>query len=130
MMPHRARKFVVFSIIAALAVANAFAPRHVQAAAGQSVPNLVAADHHLYNSAADRGHHYDAATPPLCRDDGKTGSPAGAPNHNCCVASCSVIAFIFSSISVDRMTPVADYGVQLAGAMMPASQNTVDPPPR
>lgn len=121
----RVQKFLIFSVVVALAVANAFAPRHVQAAAGQHAQVMAAAVHHLHDGAA-------AMSP--CHDDGKSGGKSGGfdgmPNHNCCVASCSAIAFIFSNLAIAHSLPNADFNPQAARPMIPVSQNTDDPPPR
>lgn len=123
-----ARKFVVYTVAAALAVANGFAPRHAQGAMHPVA--LAVADHHEH--AADQANHHHApqkAAMP-CHNEADNDPAPGSPLHNCCVASCSAVAFIFASFSFDDSLPQADYQVLPANDPIQAALNSADPPPR
>jgi hypothetical protein len=136
-MQIRARKIIVFAIAAALAVANGFAPRHAQAGMhSHTVPAVASKAHHHDHTAGQTAHHHDdeidqAAAQALCHNDGEgTQQQPNSPLHNCCVASCSAVAFIFASFSFDAPLPNADYGVFPPVQLTPALLTSADPPPR
>lgn len=130
-MQRRARKLVVIAVAAALAVSNGFAPRHAQA--GPHVPHAS----HFQEQAPLKGeHHHDAGSKPHavakppCHNDDEGSVQTGSLIHNCCVASCSAVAFIFATFDLDTSLPPADYGVVLPAQLTPAALTSDDPPPR
>jgi len=131
----RARKIVVVAVAVALAMANGFAPRHAQA--GQHVPVTpvaVAKPHH--HGAGHRAHHHgeaveQAAAKAICHKEGQEAQQQPwSPLHNCCVASCTAVAFIFASFNFDTPLPRADYGVFPPIQLTSAALTSDDPPPR
>lgn len=132
----RARKIIVVAVAAALAVANGFAPRHAQAGMHPHTTPVVAAKQHHHDAGQAPHHHHDAddigraAAQALCHNDGQGTQQPNSPIHNCCVASCSAVAFIFASFSFDAPLPHADYGVFPPVQMTPATLTFADPPPR
>ena len=128
-MPSHARKFVIYAVVAALAVANGFAPRHAQAAHLHAVTSAAAGHHDHAGETADASHHHEqkAAT---CHGDAASNPLPGSPIHNCCVASCSAVAFIFASVSFDNPVPVTDYDLPAAAILTATAPTAADPPPR
>jgi hypothetical protein len=126
-MVTRARQIVVFAVIAALAVANGFTPRHAQAAS----------EHHMQPQSA-ASHDHDMAKPlpaelagaARCHDDGEPARTSAFPDSNCCVASCSAAAFIFTTIAFDQSLPRETYSLRPARALTPPALIADDPPPR
>ena len=127
-MQIRTRRFVVFAVTAALAAANAFAP-HAQAAP-RHVPLALSSGDHQHGAASSHSHG-DAAVEQLaipCHgDDPATDT---VTKHNCCVASCSAVAFIFAFFDFHMALPDADYLASVAPVLTAATPNTADPPPR
>lgn len=89
----RARKIVVFAVVAALVVANGFGPRGAQASIH---PHAVLANGISQNShATGADHHHDGAaskataTKAACHHGGQVTPQPNSLIHNCCVASCS-----------------------------------------
>ena len=128
-MQMRARKFVIYAVAAALAVANGVAPRHAQ---GAMHPVATAAvQHHDHDAHVTADHDHDvpqkAAMP--CHNEADDPAP-GSPLHNCCVASCSAVAFIFASFNFGTATPHTDYDVPPARDLIQVALNSADPPPR
>jgi hypothetical protein len=131
----RARKIIVFTVAAALAVASGFAPRHAQARTHSHATHAVPSKPH-HHEAGQAAHHHNAddmakaAAQALCHNDGQGTQQPNSPLHNCCVASCSAVAFIFASFSFDIPLPNSDYGVLPPAQLTPALLTTADPPPR
>ena len=127
-MQIRARRFVVYAVTAALAVANAFAP-HAHAKPRHVPPTLNSDDHH--HGAAESHSHGNAAVErlsiPCHGDDPATDT---ATKHNCCIASCSPVAFIVASFDFDMPLPDTDYSASITPVLTAATPKTVDPPPR
>jgi hypothetical protein len=126
-MLNRARRLVVYSIVAALAVANGFTPRHAQAGEGDRVPPQVSeiVGHHG-NSVIS----HDIAAAHRCHDDGGADRSKAFPDSNCCVASCSAVAFIFAKFELDELLPREIFDLPAAHALTPAAPIGDDPPPR
>lgn len=130
----RARKIIVLAVAAALAVANGVAPRHAQAGM-HSYTALAAANEPHHHEAGQTAHHHDeigrAAAQAICHGDGQgSQQQPNSPLHNCCVASCSAVAFIFAGFSFGAPLPNADYGVFPPAQLTPALLTSADPPPR
>jgi hypothetical protein len=123
----RARKLAVYAVIAALAVGNGFTPRHAKASTDHRAGSHSATTAHH----ADQAHHLaDTSDAPRCHnDEGKDHSRA-FPDNNCCVASCSAVAFIFTTIALDRYLTPETYSLPPARALTPAALIGDDPPPR
>jgi hypothetical protein len=127
-MQIRARRFVVYAVTAALVVANAFAA-HVHAAPGHIPLTLNSDDHH--HGAPGNHSHGDVGVEQMaipCHGNDPTTDTA--TKHNCCVASCSAVAFIVASFEFDMVLPDTDYSASVAPVLTAASLNAVDPPPR
>lgn len=133
-MCFRARKFVVFAVIAALAITNGFAPRHAQALihSHAALATWIAQNNH--DTGAD--HHHDGATSDQtaakasCHHGGQANPQSNSPFHNCCVASCSAIAFINATWNVDSPMLGVDFRLLPVPTLIPATLTFVDPPPR
>lgn len=128
----RLPRTIVFAVAAALAVGNGFAPRHAQAVQHATVT----AGHAHHHGAAQAGHHHDAgaveqaAAKALCHNDGAASKQPNSPLHNCCVASCSAVAFVSTDVSFDTPIPSVVYGVFPPVQLTPAALTSDDPPPR
>jgi hypothetical protein len=138
-MWNRARKALLSLVIASVALANGFAPRHAHAAGPLhgSAAAVTSHQHDHQHHAKGAAHHHDggahqhenaAAVP--CDDSGSSNSLPGSPIHNCCVASCSAVAFIFADLVLNHPAFGADYGFSAAPAARPAPLVSADPPPR
>jgi hypothetical protein len=123
----RARNLAVYAVIAALAVGNGFTPRHAKATT----------DHHASSQSVTTSHHAnqshhpaDTSDAPRCHnDEGKDHSRAFSDN-NCCVASCSAVAFIFTTIALNRYLTRETYSLPPPRALTSAALIGDDPPPR
>ena len=126
-MQIRARRFVVYAVTAALAVVNAFAsPAH---AAPRHVPLTLSLGDHQHGAASSHSHG-DAAVEQRaipCHGDDPASDIA---IKNCCIASCSAVAFIFARFNLDMALPDADYFASVTPVLTAATPNTADPPPR
>jgi hypothetical protein len=126
-MQIRARRFVVYAVTAALAVANAFAP-HAHATPRHGPLTLNSDDHH--HAALSSHSHGDVAVEqpasPCQGDDPATDTT----KHNCCIASCSAGAFIVARFDFDMAVPDTDYSTSVTPVLTAATPNTADPPPR
>jgi len=127
-MQIRARRFVVYAVTAALAVANTFAP-HAHAAPGHAML-MPSSDDHQHGAPGSHSHG-DVAVEQLaipCHgDDPATDT---ATKHNCCIASCSVVAFIVARFDFDMALPDTDHSASVTPVLTAATPNTADPPPR
>jgi hypothetical protein len=123
-----ARKLSVYAVIAALAVGNGFTPRHAQAAPDhQFQAPLENVSLHATHGA---NHSADLVELPRCHDDAGQDRPSGFPANNCCVASCSAVAFIFASFAFDQLLPREIYSLPPGRVLTPATLIGDDPPPR
>ena len=127
-MQIRARPFVVYAVTAALAVANAFAP-HAHANLRHGPLTLNSGDHH-HGTPSSHSHGNVAVEQPANPCHGDDPATDTAAKHNCCVASCSTVAFILASFDFDMSLPDADYFTSVTPIMTAATPNTADPPPR
>ena len=125
----RVRKFVIYAVVAALAAANGVAPRHAQGAMHPVAMAAAQAHQHDTNAGAGHDHHAPQKAAMPCHNDADDPAP-GSPLHNCCVASCSAVAFIFASFDFGAATPHADYDVPPVNDLIQAALNSADPPPR
>jgi hypothetical protein len=123
----RAHKLVIYAVVAALAVANGFTPRHAQASGNHHAlvqPSTAAAvDSETTDASELAGAH-------RCHDDGGADRSKAYPDSNCCVASCSAAAFIFANFEFNRFLPRETFVLPLAPALTPAALIGDDPPPR
>lgn len=133
----RARKIILLAVAAALAVANGVAPRHAQAGMHRHTTPVAATkpQYHETGQAAHHPHHDDhemgqAAAQAFCHNDGQGSQQPNSPLHNCCVTSCSAVAFIFASFALGTPQPNADYGVLPPAQLTRALLTSADPPPR
>lgn len=130
----RARKFVVFAVAAALAVANGFAPRGAQASMHPHAALASGIAQNNHDTGAD--HHHGGATSDQtvakasCHDSGQVNPQSNSPFHNCCVASCSTIAFIDASWNFDSPLLGDHFQFSSSPTMIPSTPTFVDPPPR
>jgi hypothetical protein len=127
-MQIRARRFVVYAVTAALAVANAFAP-HAHAAPAHLLLTLSSDDHH-HGAPSSHSHGDVAVEQPASPCDGDDPATNSATKHNCCVASCSAVGFIVASFDFNMALPDADYSASVTPFLTAATPNTADPPPR
>lgn len=127
-MQIRARRFVVYAVTAALAVANAFPP-HAHAAPGHGPLTLKLDDHH-HGAASGHSHGDIAVEQPASPCDGDDPATNSATKHNCCVASCSTVGFIVASFDFNMALPDTDYLPSVMPVLTAATPNTADPPPR
>ena len=124
----RARRFVVYAVTAALAVANAFAP-HAHAAPGHGPLTLISDDHH-HGATSSHSHGDVAVEQPAMPCHGDDPATDTATKHNCCVASCSAVAFIVASFDFNMALPPADYSASVTPLLRAVAPSTADPPPR
>jgi hypothetical protein len=126
-MIKRSRKVLAMIVVAALVVANAVAPRLSHAAMH---PQAV-----LQAAAATHDHHHDqptrqAAEALPCEDHGTADHAGFQPEHNCCLAACAPIAFIFAVFDVARPQPAEDFDWPLTRILRASAATAIDPPPR
>lgn len=126
----RARRTVLYLVIASLAVANGFAPRHAQAAHSHAVKSAIIDHHEHAGGTVDAGHDHGQKAAATCQDDAPANTAPGSPLHNCCVASCSALAFVFAGLSFGNLRPDADYHAPAATDSIQAAFAADDPPPR
>jgi hypothetical protein len=138
----RTQKFIHLAVAPALAVANGIPSRHAQAGMHPYMTPVAATrpydtkpHHHETGQAAHHPHHNDhergrTAAQVVCHNDGQGFRQPNSPLHNCCVASCSSVAFIFASFVLGAPQPNADYGVVPPLELMPVLLASADPPPR
>jgi hypothetical protein len=124
-MQIRARRFVVYAVTAALAVANAFAP-HAHAAPQHVLLTSSSADHHQ-GAAGNHSHGEVAVEQPVIPCHGDDPATDSATKHNCCVGSCTAVGFIVARYMA---LPDADYSASITPVLIAATPNTADPPPR
>jgi hypothetical protein len=127
------RKTVIIGLIVAFAGGNMIAPRLSHAArhpqAMEMVQAATAARHH------QQGHHHDHAL----AEDANTVRCHGAdtadhakfqPEHNCCLAACAAMAFIFAASDVARHLPSDDFNWPPTRILRPSALAAIDHPPR
>jgi hypothetical protein len=131
-MFHRLRKLVVIVAMTAIAISSGIAPRLAHAAK-HAVPGTPAtAPHHEavapHDEAADRADHRADAAP--CHEHGTSEQAPGTPDHGCCVASCSAVAFIFGAVPFDVPSERTERVVTSVKLLRSVSLSGLDPPPR
>jgi hypothetical protein len=127
-MQIRARRFVVYAVTAALAVANAFAP-HAHAVPGHLLLTP-SSDHHHHGALSSHSHGDVAAEQPAIPCHGDDPATDTATKHNCCIASCSAVGFIVASFDFNIALPDTDYSASVTRVLKAATPSTADPPPR
>jgi len=131
-----ARKLILLAVAAALAVANGIPSRHALAGMHPHTMAVAATKlHHDTGQAAHHPHQSDqergrAAAQAFCRHDGQGSHQPNSPLHNCCVASCSAVVFIFATFALETPKLNADYGVFPPTQLTSVVLTSADPPPR
>jgi hypothetical protein len=130
------RKFLTYLVVATLAIANGVAPGHAHARA-QHAPGAAQAQDHDHGKAHDhhgqpQAHAHDAdATAAKAAPCDDTGQPRpGAPDHSCCIASCTAVALIFASVSIERQLLLASFLTPLVPVLRSTTSAGIDRPPR
>lgn len=122
------RKLLTYVVIATLAIANGIAPGGAHAGA-----------HHMPVAAQVQDHDHGQADHQHAAGDGIAQSEpchdgaqpvSGAPDHACCVASCSAIALIFASVDLEQHLVHTSFVAPLAPALRSATRAGIDRPPR
>jgi hypothetical protein len=123
----RMRKFVVIVAMTSVAISSGIAPRLAHASIHGTPATHATAPHDA--RAADHGGHHADAVP--CHDHAPSDQPpSGAPDHGCCVASCSAVAFIFGAVLLDVPASGNARVVTRAKLLRSVSLTGLDPPPR
>lgn len=124
------RKLLTYLVAATLALANGVAPGGAHAAAHHMAAAAQAQDHH--HGQAGAGHQHEAgdavAKTEPCHDG--TEPASGAPDHACCIASCSAAALIFAAADFGRHLAVTCFVAPVAPALHSAATAGIDRPPR
>lgn len=120
-LPPWKRPLVVVTAIAAIVIANCYAPRLAHAARHSVTAAEVVSIHHQDHTASMHGHEHDQA------DRNKT---AGDPNPYCCAAACTTIAFIFETAILDVPPVVEPASAAAVEALRKVFSSAIDPPPR
>jgi hypothetical protein len=126
-MLNRVRKLVVIVAMISVAISSGIAPRLAHASI-HGTPAKHAAEAHDQQVVEGDGHHADAMP---CHDHvSPDTTPTGAPDHGCCVASCSAVAFIFAVVLLDVPGADDERVVTMAKSLRSVSLKGLDPPPR
>lgn len=127
-----ARKAILGVVIAALAFANGFAPKHAHATGGGHAV-LVQHSH----DGHDHAHHHMASNEHekveaglSCQEDAALTVAPGVPASNCCVASCAAIALIFASFELPDSLSIGILVPWTSDSVVLAARAFNDPPPR
>ena len=126
-MIERSCKVLAMVVVAALVAANAFAPRLSHAAMHPHAMAQAAAASHQHRHDHAAKHSADAMP---SKDDSSADHANFKPAHNCCLAACAAIAFIFAVIDVGRLQPADAFEWPLTRILRPLAAAVIDHPPR
>jgi len=120
-LPPWKRSLIVVTAIAAVVIANCYAPRLAHAARHSVSVAEVVSIHHQDHAASMSGHEHDRT------DRNKT---AGDPNPYCCAAACTTSAFIFETANLDVPPVVEPASAAAVEVVRKVLSSSIDPPPR
>jgi len=112
---------LIVTAIAAIVIANCYAPRLAHAARHSAPAAEVVSIHHQNHAASMSGHEHDQA--------GRNRT-AGDPSPYCCAAACTTVAFIFETAIVDSPPVVEPATAAAVELLRKALSSSIDPPPR